>query len=204
MSTTFRRASVALATVGCLLAAGAGTAQAQGSTSGNKLQCFDTTSEGYPADPASTCVLDGGRGATLTNPAGTYSGVYVLKTNIDGKRLATVNKLSFSYAGDDPAGALRITIPVDVDGDGMWDDFVSAGADNCNDGEGNVDVINDETCLVGFNSGTYYASWAELVAANPTVTVATDASPFVIADQEGTWTVSNVSIGRGAASARTS
>lgn len=204
MSTTLRRACAFSAMIGLLVAGSTSTAHAKDTTSGNKLQCFDTTTEGYPADPPSTCELDGARGATLTNPAGTYSGVYVLKTNIGGKTLANINKLSFSYAGDDPAGALRITIPVDTTGDGMYDDYVSAGADNCNDGAGNVDVINDETCLVGFNAGVTYPNWAALVAANPTVTVATDALPFVIADQEGTWTVSNVSIGRGPANARTS
>ena len=144
-------------------------------------------------------MLDRSGGATLHNPAGTYSGVYVLNTNIAGKTLSEINKLGFTYAGDDPAGALRITVPVDTTGDGAWDDFVSAGADNCNDGAGNVNVITDATCLVGFNGGTYYANWAALVAANPTVTVATDALPFVIADQEGDWTVSNVSIGRAGA-----
>jgi hypothetical protein len=168
------------------------------STAGNKLQCFDGTQDGY----AGTCTLDGGS-ATLTNPVGGYSGVYVARTNLAGKRLADVNQLAFAYRGDTSGGSPRVTFPADVDGDGTWDDFVSADAVTCNDGAGHVDVINDADCAISFNGGSGAAAigWPAFVAANPNVRVATDALPFVIADQPGTVTVSDVRLGRGPARA---
>ncbi|HUR15452.1 MAG TPA: hypothetical protein VM097_13300 [Mycobacteriales bacterium] len=182
-----------------LAAVGVQTASAgDPSTAGNKLQCFDGTQDGY----SGSCSLDG-RSATLTNPVGGYSGVYVARTNLAGKRLADVNQLAFSYAGATSGGSPRITLPADIDGDGTWEDFISADAVTCNDGAGTVDVINDADCAISFNggSGAPAVGWAAFVAANPGVRVATDAIPFVIADQAGTVTVSNVRIGRGPARA---
>jgi hypothetical protein len=190
---------VAIAGTGAMAA----PATTKATTSGNKLQCFDGASEGYGNG---VCSLRANGTATLTNPAaGDYSGVYVLNNNVAGKRLADINQLGFSFTGDSTGGSPRITFPVDIDGDGAWDDFVSADALGCSDGAGNVDVINDTTCLVSFNGGSGPAanSWAEFVALNPTVRVSNDGQvPFVIADQAGSYQVSNVRIGRSTAKTR--
>lgn len=170
-------------------------------TAGNKLLCFDGVSEGYGNG---VCVL-GTNGASLYNAAaGDYSGVYIANSNLEGKNVKSINKLSFSYTSSTGAvgGSPRITFPVDVNGDGLWDDFVSADAVNCTNGNafgGTVDMINDPTCLVSFNGGASYANWAAFVAANPKATVATNAISFIIADQVGSYTISNVQLGKGPA-----
>jgi hypothetical protein len=191
--------SVVLVTI-AVVGQPAGAASDRSATAGNKLLCFDGASEGAGNG---VCVLGAGGSATLTNPAaGDYAGVYVANTNLDGKSIADINQLSFTYSGATSGGSPRITFPIDLDGDGLWDDFVSADAVTCTDGTataGTVDVINDPTCLVSLNAGPSYASWAAFVAAYPDATVATDALPFVIADQPGTVNVSDVRIGRGPA-----
>jgi hypothetical protein len=171
-------------------------------TAGNKLQCFDGETEGF-GNGVCTLTDDG---ATLFNAAaGDYSGVYIANSNLEGKKLNTINKLAFSYAsatGDVSGGSPRITFPIDLNGDGLWDDFVSADAVGCTDGDafsGTVDVINDPTCQVSLNGGGTYESWAAFVAAYPTATVATDAISFIIADQPGSFTITNVQLGKGPA-----
>ena len=61
-------------------------------------------------------------------------------------------------------------------------------------------VITDPTCTIYLNTnGTTPAaySWAELVAANPTWTIVSDQTvPFIMADTTGTWTISNVKLGK--------
>jgi hypothetical protein len=51
------------------------------------------------------------------------------------------------------------------------------------------------------NQITGYANWDAFVAAFPTATVGADALPFIIADDAGSWTVSDVQLGKGPAKA---
>ncbi len=51
------------------------------------------------------------------------------------------------------------------------------------------------------NQITGYANWDAFVAAFPTATVGADALPFIIADDHGSWTVSDVQLGKGPAKA---
>ncbi len=177
---------------------------AAGNTNGNKLQCFSGTTD---LDIyGGTCTLSSDGTATLNNSGGDtdgeYSGVYLSNSNLDGKLLSEINKLSFTYTGEATAGSPRLTFPLDKDGDGVTDVYASVGAYYCNDGAGLVDVLNDPTCTIYLNDGSAgpWANWAELIAANPTWKVA-KALPFIIADDAGTWTVSNVQLGKGPAKA---
>lgn len=193
---------------------GAGAAIAAPSSSGNKLQCFDGTQDTVwyaenqlPYTFSGTCTLLPGGSAELDNTDvsgadGTYSGVYIQNTNLGGKSLIDINQLGFSYTG---GSGVRITFPADVNGDGDYESFISAEAANCNDGAGNVDVVNDPTCHVGYNNGAVgplYENWAALLAdpVNADVQVATDYDAFIINDNPGQETIiSGARFGRAAA-----
>jgi hypothetical protein len=175
-----------------------------GNENGNKLQCFDGTTDG---GFNGTCELTAG-GAVLDttdgddNPNNAYAGVYIQNSNLDGKLIGDVNKLAFSYSGSGAAGGSpRISIPIDEDGDGTTEAYAFVDTQGCNDGSANsgtLDAINDATCIVAYDS--LYDNWAAFVAANPTYRVA-DALAFVIVDQPGDFTISNVQLGKGPARA---
>ena len=113
--------------------------------------------------------------------------------------------MSFSYEGSDVAvGSPRLSIPIDTDGNASWDDFAFIDTIGCNDGSaetGTLDAINDPTCTVNFGS-TAYPNWAAFVEANPTYRIADDALSFVIVDQPGDFTITNVQLGKGPAKSR--
>ena len=165
---------------------------------GNKLTCFDGPSEGTKYGGKCTVTKYGV--ATLNNsgsdPDGEYSGVYLVNSNLEGKAIHTVNQLGFSFTGDATAGSPRISLGVDTTGDGDWDEFAFISAYYCNDGAGNVDAINDPTCTI-YSGSSVYANWAEFVAAHGHDTVGY--TPFIVADDPGTWTVFNVKLGKGPA-----
>ena len=164
----------------------------------NPLLCFDGPSELtiYGGD----CTLNSsGTGATLDNtggdPDGSYSGVYFASSSASGKLLADVSDLSFSYTGTATAGSPRISLPIDTDNDGTWEFYAFIGAIYCNDGAGHVDVMHDATCTIFYEGNTTGdANWAAFVVAHPTWRVSSDV-PFIVADDAGLWTVSNVHLG---------
>jgi hypothetical protein len=167
-------------------------------TMGNKLTCFDGKSEGTIY--GGKCTVNKYGVATLNNsggdPDGEYSGVYLQNSNLEGKAIRTVNQLGFSYTGIATAGSPRISLGIDTDRDGNWNHFAFISAFYCNDGAGNVDVMKDPTCTI-YSGSDVYANWAAMVAAHPEYRVGY--TPFVIADDPGTWTVFNVKLGKGPA-----
>lgn len=186
------------------LVGNAGTAAAA-----NPLLCFDGTTDTANGETGTAvyggiCTLSpDGSSAVLNNsvtgPDGSYSGVYYASSSLSGKLLSEVTQLSFNYTGTAPgAGAPRISLPTDVNSDGVTD-YLSIAAFYCNNGLGLVDPIHDTTCTIWSNlNGTtpLASSWAALVTAYPTLRVASSV-PFVIADEPGIWTVSNVQLGQG-------
>jgi hypothetical protein len=176
---------------------------AAASNGSSQLLCFDGTTDTANGDTGGA--VYGGvctrtsNGATLNNliagPDGTYSGVYYQTSSLAGKLLGEVTQLSFDYTGVPTAGSPRISLPIDVTGDGSTDFYAFISAFHCNDGLGTVDPINDPTCTIFHTGGPVsgYPNWAAFVAANPTWHVG--AIPFVIADDVGFWTVSNVHLG---------
>jgi hypothetical protein len=175
-----------------------------GSENGNKLQCFDGTSDG---GFNGTCTLTSD-GATLNtidgdaDPNNNYAGVYIQNSNLDGRLLSHVHNLSFTYDGSGATGGSpRFSIPIDEDGDGTTEAYAFVDTLGCNDGSpnsGTLDVVNDPTCLVAYGS-TVYASWDAFASANPTYRIASDALTFVIADQPGAFDVTDVRLGKGPA-----
>jgi hypothetical protein len=186
-----------------VLAAGNPTAPGQ-----NKIVCFSGTSDG---GYFGLCMLNsnGAKGsATLdnvsndqtgtTNPYDQYSGVYVEASTLNGSALSDVKQFSFNFGRDAAtAGSPRFSLPVDTTGDGIVDGYVFISAYYCNDGTGHVDAINNTSCNIFTNfSNESFPNWNALVLAHPDWTVATDAAAFVIADDPGVWTVSNVKLGK--------
>ena len=156
------------------------------SNGSNPLLCFDGTT-----DTANGAILDN----SVPVGSGDYSGVYYKTSSLSGKLLGDVTQLSFNYTGVPTAGSPRISLPIDVTGDGTTDFYAFIGAFYCNDGAGLVDPIHDSTCTIFYTGGPVsgYPNWAAFVAAHPTWHVG--ATPFVIADDAGLWTVSNVHLG---------
>ncbi len=136
-----------------------------------------------------------------SDPNNAYAGVYIQNSNLDGKLIGEVNKLAFSYNGTGATGGSpRISIPIDTNGDGSTEAYAFVDTQGCNDGSANIgtlDAINDPTCTVAF--GATYANWAAFVAAHPTYRIASDALTFIIVDQPGAFTVTNVQLGKGPA-----
>ncbi|HKY99339.1 MAG TPA: hypothetical protein VJL35_15910 [Gemmatimonadaceae bacterium] len=178
-------------------------AAAKGESSGNKLQCFDgTTDGGYTG----TCTLIT-NGATLNtidndiDPYNNYAGVYI-PSNLGGRLLGDVNKLSFDYDGSGAAGGSpRISLPIDEDNDGDTEGYAYIDTQGCNTGDANVgtlDAINDPTCTVWYNNVSY-ENWGAFVTANPNYRVAKNAVTFIIVDAPGTFNITNVQLGKGTA-----
>jgi hypothetical protein len=201
-------AATALAAVLVLAGPTPVNAASSGNLGGNKLQCFSGTTDG--TNYGGTCSLTATGVATLDNtdgnPNGSYSGVFVQNSNLGGKLLNNANKLSFSYAAGTntvaSGGSPRFSIPIDTDGDGAIDIYAFIDTLGCNNGSpdnGTLDAINDSSCTVALSDGTSYVNWAAFVAANPTYRIASDTVPFVIADQPGYWTITNVQLGKGPA-----
>lgn len=167
----------------------------------NPLTCFDgTTDGGFNGH----CTLITG-GATLDatdkdeNPNNQYAGVYYPRSFLSGRAVDTINpsSVSFTYAalGETSAsgGSPRLSIPIDVTGEGATDAFAFVDTLGCNDGtpdNGTLSLAN-ANCKVSYGA-TVSPSWAAFANANPTWRIATDIPPFVIADQFGMWTVTNV------------
>ena len=183
-------------------------AAGNGNENGNKFQCFSGTTDG-PQEGVTyggTCsyVGDGARLVTTDgDPDGSYAGVYLQNTNLDGKKLADVNKLAFSYSGTGASGGSpRFSIPIDTDGNGTWDLFAFIDTMGCNDGSANVgtlDAIGDATCTVALSNGPIYANWAAFAAANPTYRIASNTVSFIVQDQPGNFLITNIQIGKGPA-----
>jgi hypothetical protein len=167
---------------------------------GNKLKCFSGTTDGTIY--GGTCSVTAGGVATLNNtdgdPDGDYSGVYFQNSSsLGGKPLGTLAQLGFSYSGAPTAGSPRISLPIDTNNDGVTDFYAFIGAFYCNDdtantGAGNVDAINDSTCTI-FAGPEVFDNWTDVLTTHPEWRVGKDL-PFVIADDIGLWTISNVVI----------
>lgn len=176
----------------------AGTAAAA-----NPLLCFSGTTDGgfngtctLTADGAILNTIDGD-----TNPNNAYAGVYYAESSLSGKPLATVTA-SFNYAAaagtTASGGSPRLSIPIDTNANGTTEAYAFVDTLGCNNGSANSGTLSlsDPTCTVAYGSNTW-TSWAAFAAANPTWRVSNDL-PFVIVDQPGLWTVSNVQLGQGA------
>ena len=167
----------------------AGTAAAA-----NPLLCF----EGAPGD----CIINAdGTSATLNTASGGYAGVYYATSDLSGDSVATVAGLSFTYTCASTAncvtgGSPRMSIPIDTNANGTTESYAFIDANNCGMTAATTGTVT-QVCPVFFGS-TLYANWAAFVAANSGARIATDAIPFVIADQPFIGVISNVQLGQSA------
>ncbi len=185
-----------LVTAPFALAALAGPAVAAPSPKANQATCFDGASEG---SGNGTCVRNGAKSFTLTNPApGDYSGVYVESSSLSGMRFADITSLGFAFAGATSGGSPRYSIPIAGGGYVFVDAASCNTSDNPAASSGTVDPLHDQTCVVSGYDSThdfYYPSWQAFLNGEPGITVANN-YVFIVADQPGTVTLSNIELGR--------
>lgn len=170
----------------------------------NPLLCFDgTTDGGFNGH----CTLTN-NGATLNtidgneDPNDAYAGVYYATSNLSGKALTAVNptSVSFTYAAaagtTASGGSPRVSIPIDTTGTGATTAYAFADTLGCNTGSANNGTLSlaDPTCTIAYGSESQ-PNWASFVAAHPTWKISSSI-PFVIVDQPGMWTVTNVNLGQ--------
>jgi hypothetical protein len=195
ISKSFRFLSIFAFVLSAALLGNAGVAAAA-----NPLLCFSGTTDG--STYGGVCTLNAsGTGATLNNTGGdtdgSYSGVYYATSNLSGKLVSDITQLSFDYSGDAAtAGSPRISLPIDSNNNGTTDFYAFISGSQCGVA-GHVDIHN-AGCLIFYTGGPVSGeSWATFSAHG--WKVATDNVPFVIADDAGIWTVSNVQLGQGEA-----
>jgi hypothetical protein len=179
------------------LLGGSGTAAAA-----NPLLCFSGTTDG---GFNGTCTLIAG-GAILntfdgdTNPNNNYAGVYYAQSSLSGGPLAAASVISFTYAASAgttaSGGSPRVSIPIDDADSTTADTFAFIDTLGCNDGSANNGTLSlgDTSCTVAFSTGGSWVNWAAFAVAHPTWKIDTGV-PFVIVDQPGLWTVTNVHLG---------
>lgn len=133
-----------------------------------------------------------GDAATLTNGAGEFSGVFLKSRSQSGKSLAAVD-FSFAYSGSTAGGAPRFSIPLDTGSTESVTPFAFVDALNCGD-TGVVDT-DASNCQVFLNfSNESFANWDAFAAAHPTWRIAPGSIPFVIADQPGTYELTDIEL----------
>jgi len=162
----------------------------------NKVVCFES------GDATCTLNSNGAKGSATLDVTGAGAAALFYEgfnESVYGALLSDIDRLSFTYEGTPLAGSPRFSIPIDENNDGFTEAFAFVSALGCNNGNGRVDVIKDNTCLVFYapDGVAGHANWAAFVAAHPTYEVAlSDNFLFIIADDVGTWTINHVTIGK--------
>ncbi|HET9520151.1 MAG TPA: hypothetical protein VFO73_03810 [Candidatus Limnocylindrales bacterium] len=134
--------------------------------------------------------LTGPVSATLVNAAGEYSGVYLNSRGRSAKPIGSVS-FSFDYSGDTAGGAPRFSIPVSTDRDKAVEGYAFLDAINC----GNTGTVSttSASCTVFFGNEVF-TNWAAFAAEHPTYRIPQAAIPFVIADQPGTYVITDIDL----------
>jgi hypothetical protein len=145
----------------------------------SKLQTFGT----------GVVTIESRDAATLDNDPGEYSGVYIKAKN--GARKIVSVKFSFDYTGDIAGGAPRFSIPIDTDHNRTVEGYAFLDAINCGD-DGRVSTT-DADCKVFFQSEVF-DNWAAFAQAHPKYRIPPRAIPFIIADQEGTYHITDIDL----------
>ena len=162
--------------VAALAAIGVGGVSA--SASENTLQTFGTGT-----------VTVTGNSATIVNGTGEYGGVFLNSRSLSAKPLNAVH-LSFDSSGDTAGGAPRFCIPIDDGSTVLKYAFLDMLGSGSTSGTVSTDLAN---CHVNFNS-VDYTNWDAFATANPTFRIAPGQIPFIIADEPGSYAVSNIDL----------
>lgn len=174
---------------------------APGAQASSNLKCFGTES-------GSTCTADKNGSFILSNNTSQYSGVYIPGQGFAGKLLSSVSALQFNYDGAISGGSPRFSLSV-IDSTGR-DGYLFIDAASCNMADvttspssGLVSPLVDTTCVVsgyyynvdGSTDSFYYSSWQDFLnSADGQGAKFFTNNLFVIADQAGTVTVSNIKV----------
>lgn len=146
----------------------------------NKLRTFGT----------GDVSISGGT-VTIDNGSGHYGGVYRASRSLSSKPLRAVH-ISFTSSGDVAGGAPRFSIPLNTGQAESVAPYAFLDVNNCGS---NVVSTDSDNCRVFINfNGESFADWDALVAAHPTWRVKPGGIPFIIADQPGTYIVSNIDL----------
>jgi hypothetical protein len=164
--------------------------QSSASNPTTKLKCFTGGN--------ATCVLTDD-GAILNNPApGDYSGVYIASAdNLKGRPLAAIGQLQFTYVSAAPTaggGSPRFSLPYATDGKTTIWAYIQATTCNGSTPSGGTVDIHAAACTIATSAGGAYPNYPAFAAANPSGTV--NGLPFVVADEPGHYTLTNVLISR--------
>jgi hypothetical protein len=162
------------------------------SQSGYQVTCFEGATDSPGGGFLGVCqrfspTLDGAEiNTTVQGANGSYAGVFQNANYIKGRLIGNVVNLGFSYGGGPHQGGVpRLSVPIDENNDGKWDNFAFMDAPGCNDGDefvGRVNGRSDATCLVN-EAGVDYPNWKAFVTAHPSYRIATNAITFIIVDQ---------------------
>lgn len=183
-----RRLSILLALVASLAVVGAASAAP------NRLRTeVDGTAQAVVFSSTSAGLVVSGN----DNGVG-YAAVYTNAKSPAGKLLIEVDMgFIISAGGTVAGGAPRLTIPIDFNGDGVYDVFASLDAASCGGTVVNGLLTSSvlvsttiATCGVNLNPGGSYANWDAFAAANPTYRIAKGQQAFIIAD----WGPTNVTL----------
>ena len=161
------------------------TAAIAGAAPAPKLQTFGTG-----------VVTATGNSATIVNDAGEFGGVFLNSKSQGSKPLSKV-VFQFTSRGDIEGGAPRFSIGIDTDGNPQTSNgFAFLDAAGCGGvvGPGTSVVLvstQNPACAVNFN-GTDYANWDAFASANPTYKTNSGGTPFIIADQPGSYNVTDI------------
>lgn len=180
------RRNAVLAALSAVLVLIAATAAA---AAGPKLQTFGTGDV--------TVGTVGGASATIVNEDGEFGGVFLSSKSQGSKAL---NKVVFAFTsrGDVAGGAPRFTIGIDTDGDpNSSNGFAFLDAAGCGAQVGPNTTTNtlvstqNPACHVNFNN-VDYANWDAFAAAFPSARTNPGGTPFIIADQAGSYNVTDI------------
>ena len=180
----------------------------------NPLLCFDGTTDGGGFHGTCTLIANGAILNTFdgdTDPNNSYAGVFYAQSSLPGQPLAAATtKVSFDYAADTgttaSGGSPRISIGIDEDGNGTRESYAFVDTLGCNNGSPNNGTLSfsDPTCTVSYfgpaapAGGESWVNWTAFATAHPTWKISMNSTgdvPFVIVDQPGRWTVTNVHLG---------
>jgi hypothetical protein len=180
-----RTISLAITAVLAFGGLAASSASAAPAPQSNSVTCFDANSDGYGGG---ACTRQGNK-FTLSNTTG-YSGVYVQNQSLAGTVAKTLT-LSFAYSGATSGGSPRFSIPIDTDGNLNTVEGYLYADTACDANHDGVINLAEPGCIVADSFGYY----GPLSAYPSTNKVANDYT-FIIADEPGTVTVSQVDLAR--------
>jgi hypothetical protein len=151
----------------------------------SKLQTFGT----------GVVTINGSDAATLVNGADEYSGVYLRGIRKSAKPIEAVH-FSFNYDGTLAGGAPRFSIPIDTNHNHSNEGYAFVDALNCGasgtSGTGTVST-DDANCKVFFQDESF-DNWDAFVDAHAGYRIPPGGIPFIIADQPGTYVITDIDL----------